>query len=482
VEDNLKNRMIKGTAWSFVAKISVQAIQFISSIILARLLLPEHFGLIAMVTIITMLAQTLINSGFSASLTRQKELTDDDLSTIFYFNIVVALLLFATIQATAGIISDFYGEPQLVKIIRVLSFNVITYALTLVQRVQLRRALNFKKIFTAEISGVITGNALAIYTAVIGWGVNALLVQLITSPFVMLIVYWMVNPWKPGLSFKTDIFKKHWRFSSRLLLTSVINAIYQNIYSVIIGKLFNAGSLGFFSKARSLQSLPVKSITLAFDEVMFAGLSKIQDDNQKLKTSYRHIIRMISFIVVPLMALLASSADNFIFVLLGEKWMESSAYLRLFCVAGVFFPLNLINQKMFFIKGHSGMFFKVAMIKKAVLTVLVIIAALMGGVVYFVFALIIHSIFAYTLQTWFTNKYIGFGLLMQLKAISNILLFSGVIYIVSFTLSDVIPNELLSLILQWFGGMFTYLILFFVFNKSYLTEIKEYFTLLLRKE
>ena len=478
---NLKKQMIKGTAWSFASNMTIQVLRFAGSIVLARLLLPEYFGLVAMVTIITAMSQTLVNSGMSASLIQNKIINDLDFSTVFIFNFIIAIILTILIISIAPLIASFFDEPKLLKIVRYVSLSIILYSLTIVQRSRLQRDLNFKSIFWSDAISVLAGFVAAIIAALNNMGPFALVIQVLVTPLVLFIVLWAQTRWIPLKGFNKKIFIKHWHFSSPLLASALLNSIFENVYTVLIGRFYSPHQLGIFSKAVSLKNLTVKSIIGAFDNVTFAGLSKVQDDELALKVAIIKIIKVLLFITLPMLAILAATADEFVIFLLGKEWGSSAYFLKILCVEGALIPIITINIRLLMIKGKSILFFKLALIKKAFLALLYVLAIVGGEVEYYAIVLIVQALFSFTIHAFQTRKLINLSISEQLSISLPFIIISLVVFFATKSLNVIELQTGYLLTVKILVGSLIFLSLSLVFMKNYLLEVKDFIKQLLNR-
>ena len=458
----LKHKTFIGILWSFTDLITNRGMQFILQIILARLLLPEHFGLIGMVVILIAISGTIIDSGFSQALIRDKDVSQIDYSTIFYFNLLIALLLYTVFFISAGWISTFFSEPQLVNIIRVLSLILIIDALGIIQNVVLVKKVDFKTITKANIIGVLVSSTITIVMALSGYGVWSLVVNMVILEFVQTIFLWIFNKWVPSLTFSIQSLRKYFKFGYKLLLSGLLDTFYNNLYFLLIGRFYSTAQLGFYTNASRLSDLASHSVTSTVQRVSYPVLSSIQDDEVRLRSGFRKLIRMSAFINFPLLVGLAAVATPLYSLLFGDKWLPSVTYLQLLCFAGMFYPLHAINLNILQVKGRSDLFLLIEIIKKTVFTILILLSLYFKlGILGLIGATVVNSHLSFFINTYFSAKEIAYSTTSQMKdlfpAYMISLIMGGAVYL----LGNLLPvgNLFLLLVYQITSGLFIYILL-----------------------
>lgn len=466
----LKNKTISGLIWSFTELMSNQGIQIIVQIVLARLLVPEHFGLIGMLTIFIAISNSLVQSGMDQALIRESNPTQIDYSTVFYFNLVVSALIYISLYISAPLISSFFNAPQLTEIIRILMLVVIFNALIAIQRVFLIRKLDFKtQARITVIAGIISG-ILAILAALFGFGVWSLVIQTLCMQLVQSILFFVSNRWLPSLTFSIPVFKRFFNFGYKLLLSQLIDTVYKNIYFVIIGRLYPAAILGYYTNASRLRDVSSQSLTQAIQKVTYPMLSSIKEEQDKLANSYKKVIKMSGYIIFPFMLGLAATAPNFIPFLLGEQWIPSVIYFQLLCIAGMLYPIHAINLNILKVKGRSDLFLKLEIIKKSFLSVLIILAVVFDtGVIGLISAAITNSYISLLINMYYSGREISYSYSRQLMdllpAFLSAVIMGVTVYLANYMTSGIYAIDL---ILQIILGIGLYILL------SWLFRIKEF--------
>jgi teichuronic acid exporter len=456
---SLKNKTVSGLFWSFIDNFSKLGLTFVIGIILARLLGPREFGLIGMITIFIALSQSLVDSGFTQALIRKKDCSQADYSTVFYFNFFVGIILYTVLFFSAGAISHFFDEPQLLLIVQVVGLSIIVNAFTVVQRARLTKAINFKLQTKISIIASLSSGIIGIMMAYKGCGVWSLVFKTLLGFAITSLLLWIWNKWKPSFIFSRNSFKEMFSFGYKLLISGLIDTAYQNIYLLIIGKYFSAAELGFYTRADQFNNLPSKNITGVIQRVSYPILAEMQDDIPRLKTAYRKIIKSTMLITFVSMIILAAVAKPLVLSLIGEKWLPSVIYLQLLSFGGIFYPLHAINLNMLNVQGRSDLFLKLEIIKK-ILAIPVIVIGVLLGIKVMIVGMIIISIISFFLNSYYSGQHIGYSSMQQLKDIlpSFILaIFIGSItYLIGAFL--ILPNYLILIIQLIAGGGFFILI------------------------
>jgi len=460
---NLKQQFTKGILWSAIERFSAQGIQFILGIILARILLPKDYGLIGMLTIFLAVSITFVDSGFAAALVQKKDRDEKDYSTVFYFNILVALVFYLALFFTAPLIANFYNQPLLVSLTRVIGLTVVVNSFAVVQRAKFTINIDFKTQTKASIFSTIISGTTGVYLAYKGYGVWSLVVQALIKSILNVTILWYYSKWLPLEGFHIDRFKRLFSFGSKLLVTGLINTVYNNIYLIIIGKVFSADNLGFYTRAKQLSDFPSSNITGILQSVTFPILSKIQDDEDRLKHTYKKIIKMSALIIFPLMIALAALASPFIRFVLTEKWINIVWMLQLLCFAGMWYPIHALNLNILAVKGRSDLCLRLEIIKKIIITIVLIITIPMG-LEAMIIGQIVTSYISLIINTYYTKQIIDYGFLEQMSDLLKILLLSFVMgYIIYITIPH-IETDILKLIIGFLEGAIFYIVIAWYLN------------------
>ena len=465
---NLKHKTVSGLIWSFIDQFANLGITFIAGIILARLLSPREFGLIGMITVFIAVSESFINSGFSSALIRKKDCTDTDFSTVFFFNLAAGILFFLLLFFSAPAISGFFNEPELTAILQVLGIVLIIDSLTLIQRTILTKRIDFKLQARISVIASIGSGVVAITMAFYGFGVWALVAQRFVKQGLNSLFLWLWNRWKPLLVFSKESFKELFGFGSKLLLSGLIDTIYRNVYYLIIGKFFSAQELGFYTKADDFQRLPSQNINAIISRVSYPILSIIQSDIPRLKNNYRKLIRTIMFITFILMMGMAAVAEPLIHTLIGAKWEPAIIYLQMLCFVGMMYPLHALNLNMLLVLGRSDLLLKLEVIKK-IIAIPTIVIGVFFGIKMMIVGMIVNTLIAYYLNSYWSGVKIGYSFKHQVKDILPsffLALSMGVtVYFIGLLLPFSYPIKLIIQIV--FGGLFVFVI-------SEVTKFRDY--------
>ena len=333
MSDSVKHRAIKGVMWSAVERFSVQGIQFVLSIVIARLVLPSEYGLIAMLGIFLAIAQTFVDSGFSNALIQKKDRTEVDYSTVFYFNILIALVVYGVLFISAPYIASFYREPELTVVTRWVGLNLLLNGLSIVQRAKLTVCVDFKTQAKASLIAVLMSGLVAVCLAYRDYGVWALVLQSLLSSFLNTLLLWIFSRWLPLWCFSWKSFRSLFSFGSKLLLSGLLHTIYINLYSLVIGRRYSAMDVGFYNRANQFSGFPSTNLVGIITRVIYSVQCELQDDTERLNRSFMCYLRVSCYIIFPLMTLLAVLSDPLIRFLLTDKWLPSAELLSILCLS-----------------------------------------------------------------------------------------------------------------------------------------------------
>jgi O-antigen/teichoic acid export membrane protein len=451
----IKQKTISGLYWSLVDVISSQGTLFIVGIILARLLSPFDFGLIGSIAIVIAISDSIINSGFSNALIRKIKCTKEDYNTVFYFNIFSSVFLYVILFFIAPYIAIYFKQSKLTDIVRILSIVIIIDAFSLIQRTILIKQIDFKFQSKISISSSFISGFISIFLAFNGFGVWSLVWQRIISRLASLIFLWSSNRWFPDGKFSLKSFKELFGFGSKLLLSGIIDTVYNNIYFILIGKYFSLETLGYFSKSQEFSNIPSQGIGGIINRVAYPVLSGFQEDKTKLRHYYRRLIKSSMFITSIVMICLAAASESIVLTLLGEKWIKSIPYLQLLSFVGILYPLHLLNLSILQVKGRSDLYLKLEIIKK-LLGVPLIILGVIYGVKVMIIGMLISSILSYFVNSFWSAKFIDYTINDQLKDIFPSLVTSCFVGLIVYGIGKIIILPIyLELFLQILFGFIT---------------------------
>ena len=467
---SLKEKTVKGVIWSSIDRFSTQGISFVFSMLIARMLLPSDYGVIAMLGIFMAVSQCFIDSGFGAALIRKKDRTETDFCTVFYFNIVVSCLFYGLLWLASPYIARFYDMPLLESVTKVWGLNVIVGAFGGIQNAQLSIAIDFKSRAKISVITALFTGAIGLWFAYQGHGVWALVYQGVASAILRCILLWCIVRWVPKLIFSWKSFKELFSFGSKLLASSLLDTVYNNIYTLVIGKFFSASLLGVYSRAHHLAQFPSSNITGVLQNVTFPVLSTIQDEDERLANAYRRFLRLSAFVVFPLMLGLSAVADPFIRLTLTDKWAGSIYLLQILCFALMWYPIHAINLNLLQVKGRSDYFLKLEVIKKSI-NVAMLCLTIPLGIVPMCYGRVVCSFIALGLNTYYTKKIIGYGFADQMRDLAHVLLHAFVMYALVWLVVQCLPGLWLQLIVGILVGMAYYLLGAYLMKFDELNEL-----------
>jgi len=452
----LKDKTVKGVFWSAVDRFSAQGIQFVFSILIARLLLPEDYGVIAMLNIFLAVSQTFIDSGFGTALIRKNDRTETDFSTVFYFNIVVAVAFYLVLYFAAPAIAKFYETPLLESVTKIVALNLIISSLSGIHNAKLSINIDFKSRAKISIISTFITGAVGLWMAYAGYGVWALVVQNLCSSVIRTVMLWIIVKWCPSLIFSWKSFKELFSFGSKLLASGLLDTLYNNIYTLIIGKVFSPATLGVYSKANTLAQFPSSNITSVLQSVTFPVLSTIQNEEDRLANVYRRFLKLSAFVIFPMMTGLSAVADPFIRLVLTDKWEGVIYLLQIICFQLMWYPIHAINLNILQVKGRSDYFLKLEIFKK-VQGVLILCITVPMGIVAMCYGSVISSLISLIWNTYYTNKLIGYGYWAQMSDLLPILIHSLIMWALVLLIVNLMPTLWLKLIIGVLAGMVYYI-------------------------
>ncbi len=417
-EQSLKDKTVKGVGWSAIDNIAGHGVTFIVSVILARILSPEHYGLIGIIAIFTAVCQTLINAGFTTALIRKKNTTDDDYNTVFIVNLVMSLMLYTVIFLCAPFIADFFHNEELIPLTRVSSLSMIIGALAMVQQTRLTKRIDFKSQTKITITASVCSGIVGIVMALLGFGVWALVAQLLSSQMIRTALLWVVNKWIPTLRFSSKSFHELFGFGWKMMVSSILDTVWKELYQVVVGRFYSPATLGQYTRAKSFSQLLSQNLTSVIQRVTYPVLSNIQDDKERMISAYRRIIKVTMFIAAISMFFLGAISEPLLYCLIGPKWLEASIYLPLICISMSSYPLHALNLNMLQVQGRSDLFLALEIIKKIIALGPLFIGAFIG-VIPMLYANILTTVIAFFLNSYYSGKFLGYSSWMQIKDIAS---------------------------------------------------------------
>lgn len=463
----LKNKTKKGVLWSAAEKISTQGIQFLFSIILARLLAPDDYGIIAMPMVFLVLAQVFIDSGFSNALIRKPDLKEEDLSTAFYFNILVGCFCYFVLFVSSPYIATFYNTPILEDVLKVTALTTLFTPLCAVQQAILTIKIDFKTQAKVSLSAQIFTGVIGIAMAYTGCGVWSLAISQAAASFLRTILLWYYSHWRPKTKWSRESFLYLWGFGSKLLGAGILDCLYQNMYTLIIGKVYQKSDLGYYTRAQTFAHLPTSSLYSIIKRVSFPVLSSLQSDEKSLMHTFKKIYRQTVYLIFPVIMGMAGMASPLFRLLLTEKWMPAVPYFQILCFAMMWLPVDALNLNLLTIHGRSDLFFKLEVIKKIV-GVIILVCTLHSGIFILCIGYSAYCLFEIITDTYYTGKFFNYNLLMQIKDVAPILFLSFVLFLVGFV------NNYLGILMpigQLMLDVVILIIIYFAYSKYVVPEL-----------
>ena len=414
---SLKTKTIGALSWSLIQEFSQRGLQLAIGILLARLLGPKEFGLVAMLAIFFAVAQALVESGFGSALIQRKELTPADECSAFYFNLLAGLCLTGLLCLVAPLIAAFYHQPLLTPLTRVWSVVLVINSFGVVQSALMVRALNFKGQAVITVMSTGASGAVGLWLAWSGWGVWSLVWQQITFSAVRAGLLWLMNSWRPRWLFSYPSLRAMFGFGSGMVAASLVDTLFDNLYSVAIGRFYTPAALGFYNRAYTFQDLASRLLSSIANRVTFPVFSQLQEEPARLKRGLQKAMTTLAFAQFPMMIGLAAVARPMVLVLLGEKWEPCIPYLQLLCFAGLFYPMHLLNLNVLMARGRSDLFFRLVLIRRA-LVVVNIAATFHWGILPMVWGQVVISVISYFVNSYYTKRFAGYSIPEQMRDVA----------------------------------------------------------------
>ena len=441
-QKNLKQKAASGMIWTALQKYSTMSIQFISGIILARLLTPYDYGCIGMLTVFMVLAESFIDGGFGSALIQKKRPTQEDYSTIFFWNLGMAALLYIILYISAPLIADFYKIPLLCDVLRVQGCILFIYAFNIVQRNQLQKTLKFKVLSIVTISTSIISLGVTIFMAYQGYGVWSLVVQHLLTAFIPASIFWFHIKWRPIWTFSIQSFKGLFGFGSFMFLTTILNQLGQQVQGLLIGRFYNPVTMGLYSKANSTERLASASLSQIMTQVTFPLYAEVQDDKAALINMIKRLTMTLSYITFPLMFILLLCARPLFVLLYSDRWVGCVPYFQVLCIAGLAYSLQSVNYQSISAIGKSRVLFVWTFVKRVVGILLVVSGLLIFGMKGLLVGMVLNTWFSYFVNIAMVSKHVGYKWWRQLMDITPVAVTSVVIALLCYGMGKLWPLPL----------------------------------------
>ena len=446
---------ISNMLWRFLERCGAQGVSFVVAIVLARLLGPEDYGTIALVTVFTSILQVFIDSGLGTALIQKKNADNIDFSTVFFFNLIMCGVIYICMFFAAPFIADFYGKPEITALVRVLSLNIVISGISHIQYSYVSKNLMFKKLFFATLSGTILSAIIGIAMAYKGFGFWALVAQNLSNHVINALITWIMVRWRPQFVFSFQRFKGLFSYGWKFFASGLLDRVYNELRQLIIGKKYSSTDLAFYNKGRQLPNYLITNINTSIDSVLLPTMSKVQDDKDAVKAMTRRAIKTSSFIIWPCMVGLGVCAEPLIRLLLTESWMQSVPFLRIFCFTMAFYPVHTANLNAIKAMGRSDLFLRLEIIKK-VYGIIAIAISMWFGVFWMAASLLVTTVISSFVNASPNKKLMGYSYLEQLKDMLPAILLAAAMGTVVYCVQFLGLSDILTLLVQLPVGIAIY--------------------------
>lgn len=415
-EDSLKKKTIGGFVWRFAERCGAQGVTFIVSLVLARLLTPADYGTVALITVFTTILGVFIDSGLGSALIQKKNADQLDFSSVFCFNMFMCITLYFIMFISAPFIADFYDKPELTAMTRVVSLTLIVSGVKSMQCVYVSKKMLFKKFFYATLGGTIFSAFFGIFLAYKGYGAWAIIGQSLSNNFIDAVILWFTVKWRPQFKFSFNRFKSLFSYGWKLLCSSLLDTGYNQLRSLIIGKVYSSADLGYYNKASNFPSIVINNINTSIDSVLLPSMASVQDSKDSLKGMTRRAMKTSTYIIAPLLMGLAACGKSVINILLTDKWMPSYPFMVIFCITYMFYPVHTANLNAIKAMGRSDLFLKLEIFKKVVGLIAVLVTFKIS-VMAMAYSLLVTSVLSQIINSWPNKKLMDYSYIEQLKDI-----------------------------------------------------------------
>ena len=471
---SLKKQALSGFFWSFLQIVGSQGVGILGAIILARILLPSEFGLIAMLGVFVGIGATLISGGLTQSLIRSDNLDEDDYATVFYFNLIGSILIYLLTYVAAPLIADFYKQDVLTNIIRVYCITFIINAFSAVQTTRLTKLLDFKTQMKVSVPSLILGSATGIILAYNGFGVWSLVWSAIVQATAATVQLWYWSKWQPKWVFDNKKFKYHFKYGYKMMLSGLLETIFLNAYVIIIGKFFPPAQVGYYSRANTLSLVPVGIVNTVITRVTFPLFSSIQNEQERLRIIYIKIMQMVIFLVAPILTIMAVLGEPLFRFLLTEKWLPAVPYFQILCFTAMLYPIHGYNLQILVVKGRSDLFLRLEILKKVMITIVIVIA-IKFGIYGLLYGGLILTMLGFFVNTHYSGQYLNYTAWQQVKDLMPMILLSltagAIVYLMDEFFKSNNVHDFFRLALSGATGITVYASLTYLFKIESLQEL-----------
>lgn len=471
ITQNLKQQTFNAIIWTILDNVGVRSISFISMLFLARWLGPEEFGFVGMIAVFISLGHTLVISGMTTSLIRTTSADISDYNTVFYLNLTMSLIVYFSIYILATHIAFFYREPILIDVIRVYAIIFLLTAFSAVQSAILNKDMDFKKLTIISIPSTLVGVSVGLYMGYNDYGVWSIVFLYLTTELIRTILLWIFAKWRPSLNFSMQKFKIHFGFGYKLMISTIIDTVYQNIYNIIIGKFYNATTLGYFERSKRFCEYPSATFTGIMLKVTYPMLSKLQDEPERMASIYKKILRLSFFIIAPVMLGSASVAEPLFEFILGSEWIAAVTFFQILCLGMMLYPVHAFNLNILNVYGRSDLFLKLEVIKKSI-AVFGILCAFQFGVLGLVWSYVFTSFASLFINMYYSSRIIKYSINEQFGDLIVTLFISALVAIAMYNLQLHLYQlgSLLQLLITLVFGLLLYIFLNLLNKRSPIYE------------
>lgn len=470
--ESLKNSAVSGMTWTAIERFCQQFLRLIIGIIIARILEPSMFGIVGMTVIFTDLAQSILDSGFGSALIQKKDRNEIDYSTCFYFNVVVGLILYIVLFISAPFIADFYHTNELVEVVRVISLGFVFNSLIISQNAKLSVELKFKASSIINIASYLISGIVGIVLAYAGFGVWSLVFQQVLTCLLRVLFVEIYTKWIPLLFFSKDSFNNLFNFGSKVLVSGFLFSIYNNLYTLVIGRIFAPAEVGYYNRANQFATLPSSTLIGIVMKVAYPLMSQVQDDTERLRRSYQKILRIPIYMIYPVLVGLIVLAEPFIILLIGEKWLFCVPLLQILAFGYMFDPLTQVNLNILYVKKRTDLVLKLDIVNR-IIGLIILFSTIPFGIWWLCFGRSLYGLVAYSINCYYTGKFIKFGFWEQMKYNAPLFVKAGLMGFLCSIPMFFTSNYHYQLILGIIIGVFSYLAISIITNDESYNDLIE---------
>lgn len=452
-----RKEILSNLIWRFAERCGAQLVAFIVSIVLARILDPDAYGTVALITVFITILQVFVDSGLGNALIQKKDADDLDFSTVFYTNVLFCIVLYLGIFLLAPLISSFYDRPEMTPYIRVLGLIVLISGIKNVQQAYVSRYMLFKRFFFSTLGGTITAGVVGIVMALSGFGVWALVAQQVINLAIDTTILWITVKWRPHRMFSFDRLKRLFSFGWKLLVSGLLDTVYNDLRQLIIGKMYSSSDLAYYNQGRKFPNLIITNINTSIDSVLLPAMSNVQNNRDHVKNMTRRSIKTSVYVMAPLMMGLAFTATSIVNLVLTDKWLSCVPFLRIFCITYMFYPIHTANLNAIKAMGRSDLFLKLEITKKVVGMAL-LLSTMWFGVMAMMYSLLVSSVVSQIINSWPNRKLLKYGYFDQLKDILPGILLAVFMGVCVYPIQMIGLSDILTLLIQVILGAVIYIL------------------------